>query len=125
VVESVNRYFWSILSLAGLAVWLIGSYALPPQGLRIDWGWFAPQVGGWLQLAALVCFCLFVALQLWLLRATFGMRAVFTPPPISRPSASPLQLKFGAELFWTILPLLMTLGLAWLSYQTWISVPTV
>lgn len=121
----MRRYFWSTLALVSLAVWLIGSYTLPKQGLPIDWGWSAPQVGSLLQLAALVGFSLFVGLQLRLLWATFRMRAAFRPPPTSSPSAAPFHLKFGAELFWTILPLLMTLGLAWLSYQTWLSVPNV
>jgi hypothetical protein len=32
-----------------------------------------------------------------------------------------MKLRVGMELFWTALPLVMTLGLAAISYYTWLS----
>jgi heme/copper-type cytochrome/quinol oxidase subunit 2 len=110
----VVRYLLTLLSLFAVAVWLVLSYAppgwvsLPMLALPAAWRQAAQ---GWL-VVGLVGFLLVQSMILW---ATFRVR----PATVGEPLAGGHRLRFAAELFWTALPLLMTVGLALLSYQTW------
>jgi heme/copper-type cytochrome/quinol oxidase subunit 2 len=111
----VSRYLLSIVSLAGLIFWLVFSYLSP--GLRP----FAPSAtqATWLRpllpWVALVCLILFVAIQLQVLWSTQRIRQWIA----ANVTEEGHKLNVAVELFWTALPLLMTLGLAALSYPTW------
>jgi heme/copper-type cytochrome/quinol oxidase subunit 2 len=111
----VSRYLLSLISLAGLIFWLVFSYLSP------DLRPFAPSVGpaAWLgpllPWAAFVCLVLFVAIQLQVLWSTLRIRQWIA----ANVTEDRQRLTVAAELFWTALPLLMTIGLAALSYPTW------
>lgn len=117
----MSRYFWSLLAFIGIAIWLVGSYTFPAPEEVVGVGWATLAPGWLLQGAALLCLFLFVGVQGWLLWSTFALRSLLAAPP----TTSRFHLRLRTELFWTLLPLIATLGLAWLGYQTWVSVPTV
>jgi len=43
---------------------------------------------------------------------------------VEREAHRSFRLNFALELFWTLLPLVMTAGLAWAAYRTWLSLPS-
>jgi heme/copper-type cytochrome/quinol oxidase subunit 2 len=114
----VNRYlgYGSLLLVIG---WLALSYgAWLPATAQIA----APLsfYGAGFQWVTLAILALFILLQLWLLYTTFRF--------LQRRQAAGLHLAptgfaFGmlGELFWTALPLLMTIGLAVAGYKVWAS----
>jgi heme/copper-type cytochrome/quinol oxidase subunit 2 len=116
----LGRYLLSILSLLAVVGWLSLSYlprttfALPV--LALPAGWSAA-----LQTSALIGLLLFVLIQLVLVRSTitFGNQNMSNQnlPDVAQEERIPLNRT--AEFFWTVLPLIMTLGLAWASYQSW------
>jgi heme/copper-type cytochrome/quinol oxidase subunit 2 len=123
----VSRYIWSIVALAGVLFWLFFSYMPFPlpatAGLSSLPGWSSQL----LQPLAILSLLLFVGIQLWLLFATVRLRSAFDPQRSGAEGGQrgqTFQLNFVIELFWTILPLLMTLGMAYISYQTWLSLST-
>lgn len=115
----MNRYL-GYGSLALLIGWLVLSYsAWLPATVRIA----APlaQVGAWFQGATVAILLCFVTIQFWLLASTFRI--------LQRRRQSDTQsatvhfaLNTVAELFWTALPLLLTLGLAVAGYRLWASI---
>jgi heme/copper-type cytochrome/quinol oxidase subunit 2 len=119
-VTILGRYLLSILSLLAVVGWLSLSYlprttfALP--SLALPAGWSAA-----LQTSALIGLLLFVLIQLVLVRSTitFGNQNMSNQnlPDVAQEERIPLNRT--AEFFWTVLPLIMTLGLAWASYQSW------
>jgi heme/copper-type cytochrome/quinol oxidase subunit 2 len=111
----VNRYLLSILSLVGLLFWLVFSYWPAPfrpfvPGETAGW-WFGP----FFQLLALASLVVFCVIQVRLLLSTRRFRQLNQTDEADQSR----RLNLAAELFWTALPLLMTLGLALLSYPTW------
>ena len=114
----MSRYlaYGSLLLVIG---WLALSYgAWLPATLRIE----APLLhyGASFQWVTLAILGIFILLQLWLLHATVRL--------LQRRQAAGMNIApngfalgvFG-ELFWTALPLLMTLGLAMAGYKLWAS----
>lgn len=111
----MQRHLWSSLSLIAVGFWLLFSY-LPPTVLSL------PQLQAnnfasarLLQVLAIFCLLLFLVVQLLILWSTFRMRKATE----ASTGENSLQLGSVGELFWTALPLLLTLGLAALSYQSW------
>lgn len=114
----MNRYlgYGSLLLLIG---WLVLSYgAWLPDRLYIT----APltQVGDWFQQATIIILLLFISIQLWLLRSTFRM--VYRQQINAQSVPTPFSLNLFGELFWTVLPLLLTVGLAVAGYKLWTSI---
>lgn len=114
----MKRLFWTLVSLLVMAVWLFFSYA-PAWRLTL------PQVtiqGSWsgvlLQTLAVACFILLVIVQLMLLWSTkrIFQRSAALP---SSEAGDKFKLNPMLELFWTAVPLLLVVGLAFASYQTW------
>ena len=112
----------SILTYSTLAIvvlWLVLSYiprhALSLPNLAVQ-GAAAGIVFQWILVVSLL---IFVAIQVWLLRATVDF---FRPNKRSGPSTpQTFGLTLSSELFWTAIPLIMTIGLALASYRTWLS----
>ena len=114
MVASVRR----LLTLAILficALWLFFAYMpglrgfLPDLALTGATPWMA-----WLAIFALVAF---VAIQLWLVYTTGRTVRAYQAKDLR----AGFRLNLGLEIFWTVLPIAMTLGLAWASYPLWIN----
>lgn len=111
----MNRNLLTPLTLLAVAGWLLFSYApqtwggLPVLAFPID------KMGYLFRPLALIVLLIFLVLQGVLVWATFRLRG----PTRANELADGRRLRVGAELFWTALPLLMTVGLALLSYPTW------
>lgn len=114
----MNRYlgYGSLLLLIG---WLVVSYgAWLPTYLQIE----APlaRYGDWFQQATLLILFLFISIQLWLLRLTVRiLRRRHQFDLHSMPTS--LRVSALGEIFWTALPLLLTLGLALVGYKFWVN----
>ena len=111
----VQRLF-ALTILVISILWIVISYLpgvqslLPTIAFTYGNGWLAS-----LAVLALVCF---IAIQLWLVYTTVNtVRDVQAKH--SRPQ---FPLKVGTELFWTALPIAMTLALAWASYALWLNI---
>jgi hypothetical protein len=105
-----------LLTLAMLLIcvlWIVVSY-LPGVQAYLPVIGFA-QGAPWLGALAVPAVLVFLAIQLWLLYSTVStVRAYQAKSP-----RSPIQLKLGAELFWTALPIAITIALVWASYARW------
>jgi heme/copper-type cytochrome/quinol oxidase subunit 2 len=94
-------------------LWLVVSYLpgvqaiLPTIAFRGDTTWLA-----WL---ALFAFFIFLAIQIWLVYTTVAAVRDFQ----AKGNGSPFRLRPSVELFWAVLPVAMTVGLAWASYALW------
>ncbi|MFN8494953.1 MAG: hypothetical protein U0350_45540 [Caldilineaceae bacterium] len=114
----MKRLFWSLVSLLVMAVWLFFSYApawrltLPQVTIQGSWS------AGLLQPFAVICFALLVIVQLVLLWSTKRILHQQAALP-SREAGDKFKLNPMLELFWTVVPLLLVVGLAFASYQTW------
>ncbi len=113
----MNRYlgYGSLLLLLG---WLGLSYgAWLPESARLT----APlaDYGNWFQQASLIVLLCFVAIQLWLVGAT--TRMVRHSATDAHPQPTTFVLSLWREIFWTAVPLLMTIGLAVAGYELWAS----
>lgn len=114
----MSRYlgYGSLLLVIG---WLALSYgSWLPATLRIEAS--LSHYGAGFQWATLAILGLFILLQLWILYATVRF--------LQRHQAAGLHLapngfalRLLGELFWTALPLFMTIGLAWAGYKLWAS----
>lgn len=114
----MSRYlgYGSLLLMIG---WLALSYgAWLPATVRIEAP--LPHYGAGFQWVTLAILGLFILLQLWLLYATVRF--------LQRRQAAGLHLASNGfvlrvlgELFWTALPLFMTIGLAFAGYKLWAS----
>ena len=96
-------------------LWIVVSYLPGVQALL-------PTIafsGGssWLAALALIALVAFIAIQLWLVYTTVATVRSFQV----KGHDSPFRLKLGAELFWTALPIVMTVGLAWASIALWLN----
>ncbi|MEZ4729230.1 MAG: hypothetical protein R3E79_19025 [Caldilineaceae bacterium] len=109
--------YGSLLLVVG---WLALSYgAWLPDSAHIE----APvvQVGPWFQQATVGILLLFVAIQLWLVYTTFRM--LHRRRQVEGQSISDhFALSLFGELFWTALPVLLTIGLALAGYGLWASI---
>ncbi|CAN5819669.1 hypothetical protein BH10CHL1_BH10CHL1_37520 [soil metagenome] len=130
------NWILSILTLLSVILWLFFSYipanliALPTISL------VGKGSGALFQVLALICFILFVLLQLTVVHSTirmlrrpntpgtdYGGRAndgMINDGTVNNATGN-FKLNLWSEIFWTILPLVTTLGLAFASYQAWIS----
>jgi heme/copper-type cytochrome/quinol oxidase subunit 2 len=108
----VRQRLLALLLLAAMVLWIVLSY-LPTRRLPVLAFSGASGVLAALAVAALLAF---IAIQLWLIRSTMSS--------VSRsqhgPAQPPFRLKLGVELFWTALPLVITLALAWAGYARWV-----
>ena len=111
------RRLLSVLILAVLISWIVLSYApvTLPQ-VAFTGGWATPLF----QLLAVGGLLSVVAIQLILLRATGRM---LRPTGGHAEVVAEFRLKSGAELFWTALPLLMTVLLGVAAYPLWLHLP--
>jgi heme/copper-type cytochrome/quinol oxidase subunit 2 len=107
----LQRLFAWLIVLVSI-LWIVVSYlpsvqaALPTFALAVNRGL------AWLALAVLL---IFIALQVWVVKTTATAVQVYR-----RQSPSPVfDLRLGREVFWTALPILMTVGLAWASLGLW------
>jgi heme/copper-type cytochrome/quinol oxidase subunit 2 len=103
--------------LLGALLWLVLSY-LPESMVALPILSFPEALNPMFQRLLIFGAALFLALQLWLLLATGGL---FRPGRSSRTAANAFQLTLPRELFWTALPILMTIVLALASLRTWYS----
>jgi hypothetical protein len=98
-------------------LWIVVSY-LP--GVQVMLPTIAFSGGGsWLASLALIALVVFIAIQIWLVYTTVATVRAFQVK--GHDSPSPFRLKLGAELFWTALPIVMTVGLAWASVALWLN----
>jgi heme/copper-type cytochrome/quinol oxidase subunit 2 len=114
----VNRYLLTCVTLAAVGFWLFFSYwpstpLVLPQLTRPAW---LPGVA--FQGLALFALVIFVVIQVMIIRSTVRLRNTAQV----NAQESGVKFSFAAELLWTALPLLMTVGLAFITYQTWLSV---
>jgi heme/copper-type cytochrome/quinol oxidase subunit 2 len=98
-----------------IVLWLMVSY-MPHVQSALPTIAFA-QAGGWQSTSGVILLVVFIALQVWLLYTT--LTRVRTSQMHSH--TKPLRLKLGVELFWSVLPILMTIALAWASYALWLN----
>jgi heme/copper-type cytochrome/quinol oxidase subunit 2 len=109
--------FKRLLALAILIIfilWLVISYLPGVQALLPTIAFSGG--GNLLALLGVASLIIFIAVQLWLLYTT--VLTIRTHQ--AKEHGSPFRLKVGAEFFWTALPILMTVGLAWASYALWL-----
>ncbi len=98
-------------------LWLMLSY-LPDSVMTLPKISYSLQGSGRLLQVLLVGgFLIFVVLQVWLIYAT--KRMLRTEGGRENKMAAEFGLNRTSEVFWTAVPLLMTIGLALASYQTW------
>lgn len=113
----MNRNLLTLLTLLAIAGWLFLSYAPQTWGGLPELAFPVDQAGPFFRPLAVGFLLLFVLVQIVLLWATFRLRRTARANEL----AGGRRLRIGAELFWTALPLLMTIGLALLSYPTWLA----
>lgn len=107
-----------LMGLAILAViiaWIVLSY-LPSSVVTLPTVAFGPRMASRLSALALPALVAFVAIQVWLVHATWVAVRSYRPQ-LGEPA--PARPHLGAELFWTALPVAMTLGVAWAGYGLW------
>jgi heme/copper-type cytochrome/quinol oxidase subunit 2 len=110
----LQRLFTLAIVLVCL-LWIVLSY-LPQVQAKLPV--IAFSAGGfWLAVLAILALVAFIAIQFWLLYTTVAtVRSYQAKHP-----GSLFHLKLGAELFWTALPIAMSVGLAWASYSLWLN----
>ncbi len=116
----------SIVTLLSVIFWLFFSYVPPGLIALPAITLLGKGSGATLQRLALVCLTLFVLIQLIIVRSTIQMLRRPGDASASRDGAinheaGNFKLSLWSEVFWTILPLLTTLGLAFASYRIWVS----
>jgi heme/copper-type cytochrome/quinol oxidase subunit 2 len=95
-------------------LWLVVSY-MPHLHAELPIIAFASG-SGWQSPSGAILLIAFIALQVWLLCTTVA--AIRTS---QHSNATAFRLKLGAEFFWSALPILMTVALAWASYALWLN----
>jgi heme/copper-type cytochrome/quinol oxidase subunit 2 len=117
----VKRLLWTLFLLGGVTFWLFFSYA--PESIRpfepivLRAAWIGPL---WQRLAVATLF-LFLVVQMIIAGSTLRLGAQAAQTGMG----GPLRLPMVAEIFWTLLPILMTIGLAAISSRTWASLTAV
>ena len=98
-------------------LWLVLSY-VPDSVVTLPQVSFTSEGNGRLfQVLLFGGFLIFVLLQIWLVNATW--RLFRTADGRQNAIAAEFGLNRTSEVIWTAIPLLMTIGLAAASYQTW------
>jgi hypothetical protein len=95
-------------------LWIVVSY-LP--GVQAMLPTIAFVGGSWLASLGLIALVVFIAIQMWLVYTTVATVRAFQV----KGHDSPFRLKLSAEFFWTALPIVMTVGLAWASVALWLN----
>jgi ABC-type transport system involved in Fe-S cluster assembly fused permease/ATPase subunit len=115
----VNRYI-GYGSLALVIGWLVLSYSnWLPAILRIG----APlaQFGPWFQQMTVAILLCFIAIQFWLCVSTWRI-VQRRRQDNAQTATAHFSLSLFGELFWTALPLVLTIGLALAGYRLWASI---
>ena len=103
--------------LLATVLWLMLSY-VPASVVTLPQIAFASADSGRLfQMLLVGGFGVFVVLQIWIVYAT--TQFVGTENSRKESRAAEFGLNRSSEMLWTAVPLLMTIGLALASYQTW------
>lgn len=112
----MRRSLWLVVTLVVVTGWLVLAYlpALTLPQLALPASLSAP-----LALVAAAGLGLFLAIQGLLVNFTDA--AVRRGRPDDRVAVADFNLNRGREFFWTVLPLLMTLGLALMTWGLWSS----
>ena len=101
---------WIIVLVSIL--WIVVSYLPTVQAAMPMVAPMSGALPAWLGITSLA---IFLGIQLWLIKTTGTAIQSYR----SNPEAAPFRLRLGRELFWTALPVLMTLVLAWASLVLW------
>ena len=111
--DYVLRRLLTLAILLVCVLWLVVSYLPGIQALLPVLAF--PATGKWFASLSVAAFVIFVAIQLWLVYTT----VVTVRASQAKGQSSLFRLKVGIELFWTALPIAMTVALAWASYALW------
>lgn len=125
---TLKRLILTFATLFPILAWLYFSYtpgvaAQLPVVTVLAHGW-----GSSLQTLTTLGLGLFLLIQVLLIHSlvrVFQRREhVETSNLVVSEAERSFRLNFTLELFWTLLPLVMTAGLAWAAYRTWLSLPS-
>ncbi len=125
---TLNRLILTFITVFPILAWLYLSYtpgtaSLLPVVTVLERGW-----GGTFQTFTVVGLGLFLLVQVLLVHSLVRIfqrqQQVETNNLVEREAHRSFRLNFALELFWTLLPLVMTAGLAWAAYRTWLSLPS-
>jgi len=116
MVKVLQKLFGYAILLVTL-LWLILSY-IPDSVVALpQFSYSLEKSGRLLQVLTVGGFLIFALLQGWLIYATKQMFR--TEDGRENKVAAEFGLNRYSEIFWTAIPLLMTISLALASYQTW------
>lgn len=101
---------WIIVLVSIL--WVVVNYIPAIQAVLPT---LAPANSQWLALLAVVGLMIFVAIQVWVVKTT----ATAVQSYREQSDSPSFNLRLGHEIFWTALPILMTVALAWASLGLW------
>jgi len=110
--------FLGYLILLGVIMWIVLSY-LPASVVTLPTFSFPIAFNPLFQILLAVGLALFLVLQGWLVWTT--VKTIRTGQDRTDTPANELNLSLTREAFWTALPIVMTIVLALVSYQTWVS----
>lgn len=114
--KQMKRYGLLTISIGMVFFWLIGSYYLQGKPIAL----LRLPLPEWiLGMLAILGFVLFLAIQIWILLSTRNALGSESGTQSVETRASPINLHYGLELFWTFLPIVITLLLAWSSWSFW------
>ncbi len=111
----MGRFIGSILLLGVFIAWLVLSYA-PVSLPTIAYG----RAGQWFAILLAGVLIVFLGIQCWLIAVSARL---FRPnSDLDRTEiGAEFRLRRRSEVFWTAIPLVMTVLLAVWSYPTWVS----
>ncbi len=115
---ALQRLFTWLFTLAIVAVtvlWVVISYLPDTQAMLPTFSLM--RMGQWLAWLSVAVLIAFVAIQFWLVNTT----DTTVRQHQTRQNRSSFRLSRSAEFFWTVLPIVMTAGLAWASYALWLN----
>lgn len=110
------------LILLGVVVWIVLSY-LPASVVALPTIAFPTALNPFFQRVLVVTLTLFLVLQVLLVWTT--VKNIQTRQQGKESADNPLSLSLTREAFWTALPIVMTIVLALVSYQTWVSLAAI
>jgi heme/copper-type cytochrome/quinol oxidase subunit 2 len=110
----LQRLMWLAI-LTVIIAWIVLSY-LPSSVVTLPTLAFSPRASAWLAALAPLTLAAFVAIQTWLVYATWVAVRRYRP---RAGEAAPARPPLGAELFWTALPIAITLAVAWAGHGLW------
>ena len=112
------RRIFALFMLMAVIGWIVISY-LPASVITLPVISFPAELNQRFQGLLAGGFAIFLALQIWLVWTT--VRNIQVAQRRSNSVVSELNLSLLREAIWTALPIVMTIGLALASYQTWVS----